>query len=291
MKTIGASLQAHFGLSATTVTICWKITRADGTEYFHTSFDAPLIIDGDTYSPVNGTIVSQFEQQAGLAVDNLEVMFAFADAGITKAGIEAGLFDGALIDVFAVNWADLTMGKLYLAQNWLMGNTTARDYMAVAEVRSRAQLLQGNLIELYSPACRATLGDSRCGVDFGSASPYIVSGSVTAVTDRQVFTDSSRAESSDVFAYGLLTWTGGPSAGGLNTGLSMEVQSFNPATDLVTLFLKAPYAITIGDTYDMRYGCDKSAVTCKSRFNNFVNFRGEPFIPGPDLQFDYGRQG
>lgn len=287
MKTIGASLLAHFGLSFTTVAACWKLTRTDGIEYFHTGHDAPLVIDGDTYDPVNGTILSQFEQQAGLGVDNLEVAFSFDDAGITKADIEGNLFDGAVIDVFLVNWADLTMGKVLLAQNWLVGNIELRDYIAIAEVRSRAQQLNAGLIELYSPACRATLGDVRCGVDFGSASPYIVSGSVTAITDRQIFVDSSRAEASDVFAYGLLTWTGGASAGGLNTGLSMEVQSFDPATDQITLWLKMPFDITIGDTYEMRWGCDKSQITCKNRFNNFVNFRGEPFVPGPDVLLDY----
>jgi len=287
MKTIGASLLTHFGLSFTTVAACWKLTRADGVEYFHTGHDAALVIDGDTYDPVNGTILSQFEQQAGLGVDNLEVMFAFADAGITKANIEGNLFDGAVIDVFLVNWADLTMGKALLAQNWLVGNIEMRDYMAVAEVRSRAQLLQGGLIELYSPACRATLGDARCGVDFGSASPFIVTGSVTGVTDRQIFTDTARVEASDVFAYGLLTWISGASAGGLNTGLSMEVQSYNPINDQITLFLKMPFAINIGDTYEMRWGCDKSSVSCKNKFNNFVNFRGEPFVPGPEVLLDY----
>lgn len=287
MKTIGASLLTHFGLSFTTIAPCWKLTRTDGVEYFHTGHDSALVIDGDTYNPVNGTILSQFEQQAGLGVDNLEVMFAFTTAGITKAEIEGNLFDGATIDVFLVNWADVTMGKALLAQNWLVGNIELRDYMAVAEVRSRAQLLNSSLIELYSPACRATLGDARCGVDFGSASPYIVSGSVTALTDRRIFGDSSRVEATDVFAYGLLTWTGGASAGGLNTGLSMEVQSYDPVTDIITLFLKMPYAITIGDTYEMRWGCNKSAVSCKNKFNNFVNFRGEPFIPSPDQLLDY----
>lgn len=287
MKTIGASLLSHFGLTFTTVVACWKLTRTDGVIYFHTGHDTALVIDGNTYDPVNGTILSQFEQQAGLGVDNLEVMFALADAGITKAEIEGNLFDGATIDVFLVNWKDLTMGKALLAQNWLVGNIELRDYMAVAEVRSRAQLLQSGLIELYSPGCRATLGDSRCGVDFGSASPYIVSGSVTGVTDRQIFTDTSRPETTDVFAYGLLTWIGGASAGGLNTGLSMEVQSYNPVTDLVTLFLKMPFQITVGDTYEMRWGCDKSAISCKNKFNNLVNFRGEPFVPGPDVLIDY----
>lgn len=29
-------------------------------------------------------------------------------------------------------------------------------------------------------------------------------------------------------------------------------------------------------------GCDKSAETCRLKFNNFMNFRGFPHIPGED---------
>jgi hypothetical protein len=29
-------------------------------------------------------------------------------------------------------------------------------------------------------------------------------------------------------------------------------------------------------------GCDKELDTCIARFNNAVNFRGEPFVPGTD---------
>ena len=29
-------------------------------------------------------------------------------------------------------------------------------------------------------------------------------------------------------------------------------------------------------------GCDKSLATCRDRFDNLVNFRGEPYVPGLD---------
>jgi uncharacterized phage protein (TIGR02218 family) len=48
------------------------------------------------------------------------------------------------------------------------------------------------------------------------------------------------------------------------------------------LFLPMPHAIAIGDSYSAVAGCDKRFDTCVSRFNNALNFRGEPHVPGTD---------
>ncbi|WP_353285542.1 phage BR0599 family protein [Wolbachia endosymbiont (group B) of Agrotis puta] len=37
--------------------------------------------------------------------------------------------------------------------------------------------------------------------------------------------------------------------------------------------------ISTGDKYSILAGCDKAFLTCKNKFNNTVNFRGEPYIP------------
>jgi uncharacterized phage protein (TIGR02218 family) len=34
-------------------------------------------------------------------------------------------------------------------------------------------------------------------------------------------------------------------------------------------------------------GCDRQLETCRSRFANVVNFRGEPYLPGTDLLTRY----
>ncbi len=43
-----------------------------------------------------------------------------------------------------------------------------------------------------------------------------------------------------------------------------------------------PYAIMVGDSYSVVAGCDKIFSTCAGRFDNAVNFRGEPHVPGTD---------
>ena len=44
---------------------------------------------------------------------------------------------------------------------------------------------------------------------------------------------------------------------------------------------RAPVAA--GDRIELREGCDKRFATCRARFANSANFRGEPHLPGNDL--------
>jgi hypothetical protein len=89
--------------------------------------------------------------------------------------------------------------------------------------------------------------------------------------------------SAGYFDFGLVTWLTG-----LNAGAPMEVKAFVPKQ--VTLQLPMPYLIQIGDTYTMTAGCDRRATTCRSKFSNFVNFRGFERLPGIDKMVQVGRQ-
>ncbi|PFH29150.1 DUF2163 domain-containing protein [Burkholderia sp. JKS000303] len=77
------------------------------------------------------------------------------------------------------------------------------------------------------------------------------------------------------FAYGAVKWLTGA-----NAGYSMEVKQFSPG--LVVLALPMIHPIAVGDTYQIVAGCDKQFGTCKNRWNNVLNFRGEPYMPGND---------
>jgi uncharacterized phage protein (TIGR02218 family) len=52
------------------------------------------------------------------------------------------------------------------------------------------------------------------------------------------------------------------------------------------LVLPMPYSIASGDTYNLIKGCDKTLITCAERFDNIVNFRGEPSVPGLDRMLE-----
>ena len=86
------------------------------------------------------------------------------------------------------------------------------------------------------------------------------------------------------FAYGKITMTSGAS-----NGLSMEVKAYDVGT--ITLQLEFPLGVAAGDTYTMHAGCGKRWIEdCFTRYNNVINFRGEPFVPGNDQLIQFGGQ-
>ena len=46
-------------------------------------------------------------------------------------------------------------------------------------------------------------------------------------------------------------------------------------------------AVAPGDAVTLVAGCDKQFATCKSKFDNVVNFRGFPYMPGNDAALSY----
>ena len=269
MKTVGASLLSHMQQGTTTLAWCWKVTRADGEVFGFTSVDIPLTIDGVTYEAATGFTPSALEGQLDLAVPNLEVQGLLNSASITEADLLAGVWDGAEVEIFQVNFADLSQGAMTL-QVGTIGQITSGTTAFRAEGRGLVQALQQPVGEVYSAACSANLGDSRCGVNLA---PLTVTGTVTAVTSARAFTDSGRAEAADYFGAGVLEWLTGA-----NAGQRIEVATFSGGA--FTLHLAMPSAIAVGDTYSVYPGCRKRRTEdCLTKFSNVVNFRGFPDVP------------
>lgn len=289
MRNVPAALQTHLNGDVTTLATCWRVECRDGTEFFFTDHDTDLVVSGDTYLAATGIIPTSLRQTGSLAVDTQEIVSVLDSDQITVGDLAAGKFDLATLDVFIVNWAAPADGVIYLAKGWTIGEISRGDITFRAECRSKCQRYSQSIVQSYSPGCRADLGDSRCGVDLAdSAQTFWRSGTVTSVTDRQTFRDTSRAEEQDYFRFGKLTWTG-PSDNP-NLGREVEVKSFNSATDEFVLFLPMADDISTGDEYEVTYGCDKSFATCRDTFDNAVNFRGEPYVPGFDGMLKVGGQ-
>lgn len=274
MKARSAGLITHHGEPVHTRAWCWKITRRDAQVFGFTSTDINLLIGGITYQASTGFTPSAIDGKADLSVPNLEVVGLLDSASITEADLLAGVWDGAAVEVFEVNYQDLTQGVMTL-RTGTIGTVRAGRTAFTAELRGLAQAMQQPVAELFSPACAADLGNARCGVDLG---PLTVTGSVTIADSARAFSDSTRTEADDYFGAGLITWTGG-----LNAGLPMEVRSYVQSGGAFVLSLPMPYAVQVGDTYSLVPGCRKRAIEdCKAKFNNIVNFRGHPYVPGND---------
>src|SRR5579872_2004160 len=272
MKSASTALATHIAGETTTLATCWKVTRRDGVILGFTDHDQDITFASQLYQASTGYTRSAIHTIGDLSVDNLDIESAINSDTLAADDLRAGLWDGAQIEIFFVNWQDLTQGMIILKRGTI-GHVELMDTIFKAELRGMTQALQQQIVELFTPDCRADLGDARCKVDL---TPLTVTGTVTAATNNYGFTDSGRTEVADYWDGGLVTWTSGA-----NNGRKMEIGTYSTG-GIFTLYLPMVSTIAIGDTYSLQPGCDKSFATCKNRYNNVNNFRGEPNIPGTD---------
>ncbi len=276
MKSATTQLAAHLAGETTTLATCWKVTRKDGLVLGFTDHDQDLTMGGLLYQASTGYTRSAIHAIADLSVDNLDIESALNSDTLDAADLRAGLWDGAEVQISLVNWGDPSQGIILLKRGTI-GQVELKDNVFKAELRGLTQALSQQIVELYTPDCRADLGDSRCKVNLAALT---VTGAVTATADRYGFTDSSRIEANSYWNGGLVIWSSGE-----NAGRRMEVATFS--NGVFTLFLPMPGVIVVGDSYSLQPGCDKTLATCRDRFANLLNFRGEPYVPGTDQTLQY----
>ena len=279
MKPLSAALNAHYALGSTTLATCWKATLTNGAVVASTSLDQDLIFAGVTYLSSSSYSASNIESSLELNPDNLELDGFLASPQITEADIHSGLWDYAAIELFEVNYRDLTMGRNVLRVGTL-GQVKAGRSTFNAELRGLMQAHTRSIVRLATKNCTAELGDDRCTKPM---SPLTVTGTVDSVTANRVIASAARTEAANWFTAGKLTFTSG-----LNNGLSMEVKVSAPGS--LTLHEAMPFLIAAGDAYSVYAGCTKRFVEdCKNKHNNVINFRGFPHLPGNDA-YKYGGQ-
>jgi len=275
MKPTTPALAAHLAGEVTTLATCWRLERADGWVRGFTDHDRELVVDGLTYVASTGFLPSAIKTASDLSVDNLDVDGFLDDAALRAEDLIAGLFDGARIEVFIVNWADLGQGRLLLRKGFL-GEIKRADQRFSAEIRGLSNRLQQTAGKLYSRLCRVDLGSSECGVTLGPRTDTCAVTQVIAADTVRIVT----ARATGFFTFGKATFTTGANAGAVNEVLLHDGQT-------IRLFVPMPRPIVVGDQIVLVAGCDKTPETCNAKFANILNFRGEPHIPGNDKVFSY----
>jgi uncharacterized phage protein (TIGR02218 family) len=89
---------------------------------------------------------------------------------------------------------------------------------------------------------------------------------------------------SGFFTGGRLMFTSGG-----NSGATCQIKNHNVITTDVSFLLWTALAhpIAAGDRFTVTAGCDKTLGTCREKFNNLVNHRGFPHMPGNDVIISY----
>lgn len=276
---------AHIATGDTTRATCWRIERRDGLVLGFTDHDRDVSFDGVTYRAGQALGASEAAQGVGLAADDVDVAGALSSAAITEEDLAAGLYDGAEVRVFDVNWSDPAARALRAVYH--LGEVERGELGFSAELRSRAALLARKRGRHLLSLCDAELGDARCGVDLAG---FTGAGMVTAAQGdgRTLAASGLGGFPSGLFARGVLTWTSGP-----NAGRRADVRAHAIAGGVATLELwrKPAAAAAPGHAFTVTAGCDKSLAVCRDRFANAINHRGFPGMPREDQSLGYAVRG
>lgn len=285
------SFKEYMQGSSLTLATCWKLTSVEGRVVAATSHTRDIVLaehDGRTFISAQGVVPSAVDNEAGLSSAGLEVDAVFAVNIIDEESIAAGDWDSAFFEVFLVNYSDLAMGEMVMFAGYL-GEIKTYGERFRAEGKPLSNKASQEIGDVFTAKCTVeVLGDSRCkkNIDIGQnaedGGPITVTGTVTTAGVME-FVDSSRTQLSGYFDYGVIEFTSG-----IFEGKKAEVRSYITGG---TFKLQIPMTreIPVGTTYTATRGCDRTWTTCKNVFNNLINFRGFPFVPGIEKAYKINR--
>jgi len=284
MRTLPAGMQAHLDSGTTTLCHCWRLTLKSGEKLGFTDHDAALQFDDTNFEAAAGFTASEIEASLGLSVDNLEATGALESGRLDDVRLRAGDFDHAEIDIWRVNWSDVS--QRMLMRKGHLGEVSYGDGAFTAEVRGLAHMLNQPKGRVYQFGCDAALGDGRCGVDI--ALPAFRGTGFVVAQEKATVRLSGLSFAEDWFTRGTAEFLSGAGAG---RTLAVKRQRNIAGQTRIEFWTAPSFAIAIGDQLRLVAGCDKQFVTCQAKFNNSANFRGFPHMPGNDFVTTFPRQG
>lgn len=274
------SNEMDVALAQTTTFLCrvWELTLANGEVYRFTDLTRDVVYDGQTWKYDPGIRVSSIVISSGGQPDNAQIEVTTAAQFLSQNRIRQGSLKSATFNMWAIDWRDPDLyGPIPLFSGGT--GTTKFNNKGKVDIGLNSDVSGGasKIGELYSRQCRAQLGDARCKVNIEALK---IGFTIDTITDNGYgFTATEMfATSLDHFKFGKVVWTAG-----LNDTLQDEIKANVPGEGRVVLSLYPRNPLVVGDTGFAYPGCDFQVQTCGNRFANLANYRGEPYVPPPNI--------
>jgi len=163
MRLIPEQTKTAFSAEVTTLCLCWQMTRADGFVVAVTDHDRALAFENIKFDPGAAIEGGEFNSSAAMKPSQAAGRGALANEAITEADLAAGMWNGARVDVWRVNWRDPEQ-RLQIWSGRLSEITHGAGGYSAELVSLKADL-ERPVGRVYSRRCDAVLGDARCGID------------------------------------------------------------------------------------------------------------------------------
>lgn len=162
MKQLDEEFRARLEAGILTTCLCWELVREDGLVAAITDHDRPVTYDGVEYGPGAAHEAGRFESAGGLKPGRAAARGALSADAISDDDLAAGLWNGAKVHVFRVDWAEPQYGVLVWS-GYFSEIEQAEAGFESGLVSLKADL-ERPLGRTYSRRCDARLGDARCGL-------------------------------------------------------------------------------------------------------------------------------
>ena len=265
--------------------LCMKIVSVVGSTIYLTDHVTDLLMSGHTYISTSGYQFTGYSAGSDFSPSTIDIEGIAGVAGISRAAISSGVFDGARCYVFATDWTSPTEDEEQITAG-VFGKATIMDDRYTITGVSLIDALNQSVGDTYGAQCPKKFGGTEyagCGVTL--TYPNTVTGTLTGVASASVFSDSTRPEAADTFTAGTIKFTTG-----LNAGLKpIEIKAYG-AGGVIYTYETFYYLPANGDSYEMVRGCRKRLSDCQA-YGNVVNFGGHLWIPAGSTYAHVGKSG
>lgn len=181
------------------------------------------------------------------------------------------------VDLWAKRRGDVDAGPCFDAItasiNLPDGNLGNADQFGGVVQKATVAGISGDTEPAFTNLLGGTTADNT--VTWAAAKGWKKVTEVDAVIDAKTLVPLYISDAVGYYDGGLLVWETGR-----NAGKAQEIKTWTGGR--LTLFQRPFHIPQVGDRFVLHPGCDKRRGTCQEKFDNVVNFRGEPDVPGQD---------
>lgn len=166
MREIPEDMAARLESGAATLCHAWVVRRADGLRLGFTDHDGDLTVEGVVCRAASGWTAGASESAVGLSGGTAAITGGLSSDAITDADVEAGLYDGAEVELWRIDWMrpDLRV-RLWTAR---LSKIRREGAGFLAELVGPLAKLDRVVGRTLGRTCDAVLGDGRCQVDLSA---------------------------------------------------------------------------------------------------------------------------
>lgn len=278
-RTIQGAAKASLVGSTFRFATCYLIQKTNNTFVRLTNHSHKILLFGDDFTPAAPVQSSAVRSEGALRATNTDLEGALTSDEITDADLEAGLYRGAQIWEYVVDYLFPHRGAI-LSEKYTIQAVEWDGDQYRAELTGLAGRLDARIGKVFTRPCMARLGDGECRkvlTDFTFAGLTID----TVQADLRSFTATSDASinslTENYFRWGEIQFTSGQ-----NNVLKMDVVDYDDGSRLFTFPTEPPFPFLAGDEFTAIAGCDGRRSTCRDKFDHVVDHQGWPFIIGSD---------